>query len=343
MKIAPQDVSALLSKPDPKYQAYLLYGHDNGLVRERAKKIAFHFTKKLDDPFSVSHLSSQDVAADKAHLPDSLNALPAFGGLRLVMLSGIGTEMTEAVKIGIDSLHDKARLVIQAQDVNTRHALVKFCEQHPSCASIGCYQDDHRSLHHLVQDIFNRDQIQISEQALSLLISRLGNDRASSRQEIEKLALFAGKGGKLTEKNIDNVIGDNGAVVQDLITIAILNGNVQQFEKLFSRSQQDGQQPLSLLRQILLLFRNMLSARLNMEAGQTCTAALANFRPPLHFKIKPVITSQISKWTSEQLTEIINRLIATEIQIKTSGVVNPSTLTGQTLLGIVLRSRSLNR
>ena len=43
MKIAPQDVSALL-QTDRKYQAFL-YGHDNGLVRERAKKIAFHFTK----------------------------------------------------------------------------------------------------------------------------------------------------------------------------------------------------------------------------------------------------------------------------------------------------------
>ena len=342
MKIAPKDIPTLLSKPDPTYQAYLLYGHDHGLVRERAKKIALHFTEKLDDPFAVSHLSSQDVAADKALLPDSLNALPAFGGLRLVMLSGIGTEMTEAVKIGIGSLHDKARLVIQAQDINTRHALAKFCDQHPSCASIGCYQDDDSSLSHLAQDIFNRDQIQISKQALSLLISRLGNDRGTSRQEIEKLALFVGSGGKLTEKDIDNVIGDSGAIVQDLITIAILNGNVQQFERLFSRSQQDGQQPISLLRQMLLLFRNMLSARLNMETGQTSTAALASFRPPLHFKIKPVIKLQLSKWTSEHLAEIINRLIATEIQIKTTSVINPSTLTGQTLLGIALRNRSLN-
>ena len=63
----------------------------------------------------------------------------------------------------------------------------------------------------------------------------------------------------------------------------------------------------------------------------------------LHFKIKPVVTAQLSKWTSEQLIEVIARLIATEIQMKTRGTVNPSTLTGQTLLGIVLRSRKLNR
>ena len=343
MKIAPRDIVNLLSKPDPRYHAYLLYGYDEGLVRERAKKIALHFTDRLDDPFSVSHLSSQDVATDKACLPDSLNALPAFGGLRLVMLSGMGTEMTEAVKIGFDSLHEKVRLVIQARDVNTRHALVKFCDQHPSCASVGCYQDDNRSLGDLVAEIFKREDIQISRDALSLLLSRLGSDRAISRQEIEKLALFAGPGGKLTEEDINNALGDSGAVMQDLITIAILNGNVQGFEQLYSRSQQDGLPPVSLLRQTLSLFKNMLSARLTLESGQTITVALSSFRPPLHFKIKPVVTLQLSKWTSQQLTEMINRLVDTEIQLKTTGVINPSTLTGQTLLGITLRSHKLNQ
>ena len=87
----------------------------------------------------------------------------------------------------------------------------------------------------------------------------------------------------------------------------------------------------------------MLSARLTMETGQTSTAAISSLKPPIHFKIKPVVTAQLSKWTSDQLTEMIARLIATEIQMKTKGTVNPSTLTGQTLLGIVLRSRNLNR
>ena len=343
MKIATRDIASLLSQPDPKYHAYLFYGHDYGLIRERARTIALHFTAQLDDPFVVSNLSSQDVSEDKACLPDRLNALPAFGNLRLVMLSGIGTEMTEAVKIGFGSLHEQARLIIQARDINTKHALVKFCDQHPSCASIGCYQDESRSLIELAKGIFKRNNIQISRDALVMLGSLLGSDRAVSRQEIEKLALFAGLDGKLTEEDINNVLGDSGALVQDLITIAILDGNVPQFKKLYFRSQQDGQSPVNLLRQMLSLFKNMLSARLTIEAGQTSAAALSKFKPPLHFKIKPVVTAQLSKWTSDQLNEIINRLITTEIQIKTTAVVNPSTLTGQTLLGIVLRSRSLNR
>ena len=146
VKIAPRDIAALLAKPDPHHKAFLFYGHDEGLIRERARKTASHFTDNPDDPFAVTHLTGQDVAADKASLSDNLNAVPAFGGIRLVMLSGAGTEMTEPVKQVLDNLHDDARLIIQARDVNTRHALVKLCDQHGSCASVGCYQDDSRSL-----------------------------------------------------------------------------------------------------------------------------------------------------------------------------------------------------
>ena len=112
MKIAPREISALLRQPDSRFNIYLLYGHDDRLVRERAKILASHFVDNLDDPFAVTHLSGADVAADKTLLVNSLNALPAFGGLRLVMLSGAGTEMTEAVKLATDGLHDEARLVI---------------------------------------------------------------------------------------------------------------------------------------------------------------------------------------------------------------------------------------
>ena len=49
-------------------------------------------------------------------------------------------------------------------------------------------QDDNRSLSELAQQV-KRENIQLAEYAFLLVL--LGNDRAVSRQEIEKLALFA--------------------------------------------------------------------------------------------------------------------------------------------------------
>ena len=78
--------------------------------------------------------------------------------------------------------------------------------------------------------------------------------------------MFAGTRGTLNAQDIDHALGDSGAIVQDQITIAILSGNVKQFEQLYSRAKQDGLPPIALLRQTLSLFRGMLSARLAMNA-----------------------------------------------------------------------------
>ena len=47
MKIATRDILRLISRPNPNYLAYLFYGHDDGLITERARKIALHFTDQV--------------------------------------------------------------------------------------------------------------------------------------------------------------------------------------------------------------------------------------------------------------------------------------------------------
>ena len=50
MKIAPRDVAGLIKAPGTQYSAFLLYGPDQGLVRERARQLAHHFCDQPDDP-----------------------------------------------------------------------------------------------------------------------------------------------------------------------------------------------------------------------------------------------------------------------------------------------------
>ena len=70
MKIAARDVAGLLKAPGSRYSAYLLYGPDQGLVRERAGLLARHFSEAPDDPFAQANLTGQHVSEDKARLAD---------------------------------------------------------------------------------------------------------------------------------------------------------------------------------------------------------------------------------------------------------------------------------
>ena len=93
MKISTREVASIISSPPPRFCIYLLYGQDNGLMAERSKMLERHFTNGDNDPSAVVSLASAEVGRDKTLLCDNLNAIPMFGGKRVVLLSGQGSEI----------------------------------------------------------------------------------------------------------------------------------------------------------------------------------------------------------------------------------------------------------
>ena len=57
MQVKSSAVDAFLARPDPKAIAVLLYGPDQGLVRERADGFSLEVVPDLKDPFRAVELS----------------------------------------------------------------------------------------------------------------------------------------------------------------------------------------------------------------------------------------------------------------------------------------------
>jgi DNA polymerase-3 subunit delta len=343
MKIAPRDIASLIKRPDPRFLIFFLYGQDQGLARERSLEIAHLFADNLDDPFAVTRLTGNQISEDPALLRDELDALPAFGGNRLVMVTGAGTELLGAVKNCLTSLNPNARLIIRATDVNTRHALVALCDKESQCASIGCYPDNDKNISDLARAVFSAENINVEPDGFSILTDRLGSDRQASRSELEKLALMAGPNGTLARKDIEEALGDNATLVLDQLSISLLAGDVKSFESHHARAMREGTQPVMVVRHILRLFKTLATIQSFMRGGDGVSNAIAKARPPLHFTLKPVMTKTASKWSLYQSNDIIDRLIALEIQIKSGAFPDARALVGQSMLGLCLRAQAANR
>ena len=101
MKVAPRQIQSFLSAIPPPIRATLLHGSDIGLIGERARKIASHFSDDLDDVFSVTRLDGDTLSSDPAALGDAAEALAMTAACRLVMVRGRGSEMLESCKLAL--------------------------------------------------------------------------------------------------------------------------------------------------------------------------------------------------------------------------------------------------
>ena len=339
MKIAPRDITATLAQPSPKYLCYFFHGPDIGMMRERALHIASQIVSDLDDPFQSVSLRGDEVKSDPARLIDEITALPVFGDERLVRLRGTGTEMTEAVKQAIPLLKQGARLIIEASDTTTKHAIVKFCDSEPAIASIGCYADEDKDIGQLARTIFAQDNIRIDQDAMQLLVSRLGGDRLASRSEIDKLAIMAGPNGTLSADDIDIALGDSSAQAIDLFIKSIVTGDVPLLTQLLEKARQEDIAPIAIMRQLAFTFRQIFEASALIETGEAPQTAVGKLRPPVHFKSKPLITAAANRIGKQQALRFWQKIGAMELELKSGQIPDPYTHLGQGLLGLCLRLR----
>lgn len=342
MKVAPRQASSFLSSIPTHVRALLLHGNDIGLISERARAVAATYSDDLDDVFSVTRLSGDQLGGDTGALGDAAEAIAMTAPCRLVLVKGRGSEMLAACKLALARQLESAFIVIEATDTTTRHALVKLFETAQNAAALGCYADSAADISALLRDTMTRDQITISEDAAALVVARLGSDRAMSRQEIEKLALMAGPGGSLDFEEVSFALGDSASLAVTDIATAAADGRVDALEQAVAKAWSEQQASVMVLRGCQGYFKQMLSAARAVRAGSQAAQAVKSLRPPLHFRLQDRLTAQIRYWSPDAILEAVNRLQDAELAVK-SGAADDETQCAQTLLGICLRGRALRR
>ena len=342
MKIAPRQASSFLSSIPANIRALLLHGNDVGLISERARGVASKFSDDLDDVFSVTRLEGEQLGGDNSALGDAAEAIAMTAPCRLVLVKGRGSEMLAACKIALARQLDSAFIIVEASETTTRHALVKLFETAENAAALGCYADGAADIGAILRETMARDQITISEDASALVVSRLGSDRALSRQEVEKLALMAGPGGQLSYEDVSLALGDSASLAITDIATAAAEGRVDALERAVSKAWVEQQASVMVLRGCQGYFKQMLAAARAVRAGSQPRQAVKSLRPPLHFRLQDQLSAQIRYWTPDAILDAVNRLQDAELAVK-SGAADEETQCAQTLLGICLRGRALKR
>ncbi len=155
MKLKPSEIAAFLRKPSDSAPAVLIYGPDEGLVRERTQMLGKAVAGDLKDPFRVATLELSDIKDDPARLHDEAQALSMIGGKRVVLISGatdaLGAPMgkfledCDATKGAPVSL-----VIVSAGDLGPRSSLRKAFEDAKLSPAIPCYADDAGSLESMI-------------------------------------------------------------------------------------------------------------------------------------------------------------------------------------------------
>ena len=185
------DVDAFVARPDPARPVVLVFGPDAGLVSERVNALIKASVDDVNDPFALARLDGEAIAAEPTRLVDEAQTMPLFGGRRAVWVKAGSRNIAPAVEAVLALPAGGCRVVIEAGDLRRNAPLRALCERAKNAAALPCYADNERDRARLIDDEMRAAGLTLTPEARALLIPLLGGDRAASRSEIRKLALYA--------------------------------------------------------------------------------------------------------------------------------------------------------
>jgi DNA polymerase III subunit delta len=310
------EVDAYIAGRDSSRPIALVFGPDAGLVSERADAIMRASVDDPNDPFALVRLDGDELAGDPSRLIDEANTVPLFGGRRAIRVKAGGRDFSSALAtLAADPPRD-CRIVIEAGDLRRNSPLRTLCERAKSVAAIACYLDGDRELGRLVDEEMRAAGLSIAPDARAALLPLLGGDRRASRNEVQKLTLYA-RGKK--EVELDDVlatVADASSLVLDSVIDAAFAGRTGELETLLGKARAAGIAPPRIIAAAVFQAAQLHRARLAIEAGASAAEVADQVVSRAQFRRRPAVDAALAAWTAARLERGMADLAAATLETR---------------------------
>ncbi len=333
MKLGWKDIEPFVKKPNPKARAILVYGPDDGLMRERAAQMGASVVADMNDPFNVAVLSGEILSEDPARLSDEARAMSLMGGARLVRIEGASDKHTTLLKDYLADPSPDNLVIVEAGELTPRSSLRLLFEKSDNAAAIPCYVDDERGVANLIRATLSENGFAIQADATQWLAQNIAGDRARVRGEIDKMMLYMGAEKRITLEDVRAACGEAGDQSIDDLLYAIGSGKTESALRAYNKLIEEGVNIVTILRSLQGHFRRLHYTKSLMKDGLDMDEAMKKLQPAVFFKYADSFKSQLRKWPENKLLSFLQRLAQVEAQTKQTGTP-VETLGSQVILSL---------
>lgn len=315
MKLERQAIDRFLGAPPENVAAVLIFGPDEGMVRERGNLVTRAILGEADDPFRLAELSGDDLKADPARLSDEARAIAMMGGRRVIRVGRVSDALEPVFEALLSEHRDstQALVVVEAGDIGSKSSLKKLFEAVPHAGAIACYRDETGDLPALIGAQMKQAGIAVDRDALDYLSVNLGGDRGVTRAEIDKLILYMGDDKRVTLKDAEACVADQAAIGLDDLCQAVGLGDLKSLERQLERNLAEAH-PIMILKSVSRHFLKLHQVIARLQRGEPLDAVLNTLQPRIFWKAVESFKTQCRRWSLPALGNALQRLAELEAE-----------------------------
>ncbi len=304
---------------------YLIYGEQYPIILKRTKKIVKSILNDEIDDFSYVKLNAKEVLSQDIVKECSL--LP-FGGNKVVQIDNPYFLSNEREKVSIDKEQDYSSLVnyilndqednivtlifvLERASVNKRSEVYKAIEKKGKI--IFEEKLDASNLRLTGKKFFEKKGATITDAALDMLISRVGDDLSLFINETDKLSLYTKN---VTEKDVSLLVPlpleDNAFTIVD----SLLNNKISVALKTYRDLISLKEDPTRLMYLFYSQFKTYSTISYLYKVEKKSNNEIANILKPMHPYRIQLICRNLNAISYKEIQNIIDYLYCLDIKIK---------------------------
>ncbi len=289
---------------------YLLYGKNEGLKINCVNQILEKNNAKVFN-YDEKQIKDEIESFYENILSDSL-----FEKNKIIIINRASDKIFETIQDLIDRNITRTKIIINAGILETRSKLRSLFEKKKNLICIPTYPDNNDTLLKLAVIFFKKENITISQQNINLIVEKCNGDRNNLNNELNKISNYAKDKKKLSSQEILKLINlSENYGFSELIDNCLVQ-NKNKITKILNENNYNNDDCIIILRTFLSKAKKILKLATKLEQNKDIDKTINLAKPPIFWKDKEIVKTQLSKWNPKKIRELINNLNDIELLIK---------------------------
>jgi len=302
------------------FQSFLIYGPNEGLVRENIDVIYKNFSRDSDS--EKIDINGKQLDDDISILNDEISTISLFNKKKFIILDTAKEKHVSIIEDALSLDFKNVCMVVKQDNLTKSSSIRKLYETSKIHFSLACYDDDIKALSSLIERFQKEHNITFDSNVKSFLLNNLSNDRMVIKNELEKILLSLSEEDRRVDiEKLRYILHDSAHTDFQQINNSILFGNIEKGSKSLEKLFNLGTNPIAILKSFNNYIMRIRLTQVELSKGKQFDEAIKVLKPPVFWKEKSDFKRHCMMWPANVIESIINEVLSSEIKCMTNNVI----------------------
>ena len=294
-----------------KTRLFLFYGENEGYKNEIIKK---SFEKNY--PKQIYRYEEKEIIDKKNDFFYSILSKSFFDNKKLIIISRVTDKIRDIIEEIISTNITDVTIILSANILEKKSKLRSFFEKEKNTICIPFYSDTNETMSNLSLNFFKKKKISISQETINLIVERCRGNRENLYNELEKIENYSRNKKRVNYDEILKItnLAENYNVSE--LTDNCLAKNTKKTSHILNENNFSTDDCILIVRTLLIKAKRILKLQEEINNNSNIEQVVKNFRPPIFWKDKEIVKTQIENWPLKKIQNAIIKINEVELLIK---------------------------